>query len=173
MHQGLKSRSVATPLVALNGGSLDTQKAHSVLSTKIQFKTKAFLVSIIFNNSLNAKQTQKTLRSVQQNAPKKQKRRSDSIQKFGELGYKWLKYHEQKPMVSPLSSGTWTIIFHLHLYIIKGENLVKSILRERGLGPYPMETACSGCANRNTPATSIDLDLSEAHQTLDNPNSSL
>jgi hypothetical protein len=108
---------------------------------------------------------------VQQNAPKKQKRRSDSIQKFGELGYKWLKYHEQKPMVSPLSSGTW--IFHLHLYIIKGENLVKSILRERGLGPYPMETACSGCANRNTPATSIDLDLSEAHQTLHNPNSSL
>ncbi len=82
MDQGLKSRSVATPLVALNGGSLDIQKAHSVLSTKIQFKTKAFLVSIIFYNSLHAKQTQKTPWSVQQNALKTEKRRSDSTQKF-------------------------------------------------------------------------------------------
>jgi len=74
MNQGLKSRSVATPLVALNGGSLDIQKAHLVLSTKIQFKTKAFLVSLIFYNSLHAKQTQKTPRSMQQNAPKKKEK---------------------------------------------------------------------------------------------------
>jgi hypothetical protein len=40
MDQGLKSNSVATPLVALNGGSLDIQKAHSVLPTKIQFKPR-------------------------------------------------------------------------------------------------------------------------------------
>jgi hypothetical protein len=67
-----------------------------------------------------------------------------------------------QPYFYHLSSGTQIICHLSYLHIIKGVNLVNQFPEKKVLKPYPMETACCGCASMNTPATSTELHLSEA-----------
>lgn len=124
-----------------------------------QFKIKALLVSIRFLTVCTAGCTSQNMSRCGEISEKRITGIQCQHQKFRQSKYTWQK---PKPYCYNLSSGKQIICHLSYLHIIKGENLVNQFPEKKVLKPYPMETACCGCASMNTPATSTELHLNEA-----------